>query len=101
MICGSTAHLPPAGNPDRLAIGSAPTYGRGYGGSCASARTACPPRSSASTSATGSSLTLLHARPDGATTEEDGTTPETTLVDRRFRFGALGAEQAGRRLSLG
>ncbi len=49
----------------------------------------------------GSSLTLLHARPYGATTEEDGTTPETTLVDRRFRFGALGAEQAGRRLSLG
>ena len=50
----------------------------------------------------GASLALLHADPDGATTEADALSlGGETLTDGRFRFGALGVAEADGRLELG
>lgn len=50
----------------------------------------------------GSSLAVLDAAPDGATTRADGRDVEAAaLVDERFRFGAVGAEERERRVSVG
>ena len=50
----------------------------------------------------GTSLTVLDASPDGATTKADSHDDKAVpMVDERFRFGALGAEERGSKLAVG
>ena len=52
--------------------------------------------------ADGSSLAVLNPAPDGATTAAEGASFSLEpMVDARFRFGAIGAEERGRSLALG
>ncbi len=52
--------------------------------------------------ADGSSLAVLNPAPDGATTAAEGASFSLEpMVDARFRFGAIGAEERGRTLALG
>ncbi len=50
----------------------------------------------------GSSVTILNSKPDGNTTKEDSRDLKVkTLIDQRFRFGALGAEEKDGNIQYG
>ncbi len=50
----------------------------------------------------GTSVSILHPNPQGSTTKEDGHDLQVkTLIDERFLFGALGAEETEGNLKLG
>lgn len=96
VVYGSTAHLLSE------AIGNARLYGPGYAGVMRVREDRLPAPLFGVRFRDGSSLTVLDAHLDARTTTADGADADgKTQVDERLRFGAIGADQPARRLSLG
>ncbi len=90
MIYGSSEHLSPA------AIGGRETYASGGQGQIRIREDRLPAPMFGVRFKDGSALTVLDVAPNGETTWEDSRDTEVrTMVDERFRFGAIGVDLDG------
>jgi hypothetical protein len=96
LLYGGTTHLP------KGAIGGPQIYGPGHAGIVMIREDRLPAPLFGTHFSDGSSVAILDTAPDGATTKADADSGgDDTIVDRRLRFGALGAEQPADHLRVG